>query len=82
MIIFPVLFIILILIGVYWLVTDSDKIYSELELFEKRAMYGPKEEIVNLRKELFDYKKGWHKFHFVKMNKIFAIIDARQRYEK
>lgn len=82
MIIIPILFVVCLSVGIYFLVKDSDKIFEDLESFEHRASYGPKEDISNLRKELFDYKKCWHKFHYLKMNKIFAIVDARQKWEK
>lgn len=81
MILFPILVIVFLISG-YFLIRDSDKIHEELKSFEHRASYGPKEDISNLRKELFNYKKCWHKFHYLKMNKVFAIVDARQKWEK
>lgn len=82
MIIYPILYVLFISVGMYYLVRDSNKIHKELKNFENRAMYGPKEDIPNLRKELFEYQKCWHKYHVLTMHKIFAIVDARQRYEK
>lgn len=81
MILIPILITICVF-GVFWLKHDSDKIHEELLDFECRAMFKPKETIPQLRKELFDYKKCWHKYHYLKMNKIFAIVDARQKWEK
>lgn len=79
--ILSILFTVFISASIYFLMKDSDEIYKELKNFENRAMYGPKEDIVNLRKELFEYKKCWHKYHYLTMHKIFAIVDARQRYK-
>jgi hypothetical protein len=80
-IIIPII-IVIALIGGYWLINDSNKVWKDLREFENRAMYGDKNNLVNIRYQLFDYKKAWHKFHCLKMNKIFAIIDARQKWEE
>lgn len=70
------------LIGGIFLKRDSDKIYKELKDYEHRAMYGDKSDIPELRIQLWEYKKAWHRFHVEKIIKILAITDARQRWEK
>lgn len=74
--------VIVVAFGLYWLLKKSMLVYDKLNSIEKRAMSA--ETLIELEKLVEELRKveTFHKSHYAKADKIFAIIKVKMQYLK